>query len=59
VPVTGQVNVTGTLRAGSGVYVRALQAPGAGPLTLVFSDGGGGFAVADSVVPRLTLLRVR
>jgi hypothetical protein len=52
------VNMTGTLRAGSGVYMRAFQAPSAPGFTLLFSNGSGG-PIDPTNVPRLTVIRVR
>ena len=52
-----QVNVTGKLNAGSGLYVRALQGPGAPAFTLSFT--GSNATLFTSVVPRLTVIRIR
>jgi len=52
------VNVSGTLRSGSGVYVRALQAPGDSAFVLRFS-GGGSRPLSSAVVPRLNFIRIR
>src|SRR3989454_1733389 len=52
------VNVSGKLGSGSGVYVRALQAPGESAFVLRFS-GGGNVPVSSAVVPRLTVIRIR
>ena len=52
-----QVDLTGKLNAGSGMYVRALQAPSAPGYTL-FLSGPNPMALS-AVVPRLTVLRVR
>lgn len=53
------INVTGTIYAGSaGTYQRALQAPGDGQFTLLFSDGTGAL-LQGSVLPRLNVLRIR
>ena len=52
-----QVDVTGTLDAGSGVYVRALQGPGAGGFTLLFN--GPNATALSAVAPRLTVIRLR
>jgi len=52
------VNLSGTLRSGSGVYGRALQAPGAPAFTLLFS-GSGTAALPAAVVPRLDVIRLR
>ncbi|HWC74360.1 MAG TPA: hypothetical protein VG454_10535 [Gemmatimonadales bacterium] len=52
------VNVTGTLRSGSGDYVRAVQAPNGAAFTLRFG-GSGNAQVSAAVVPRLIVLRIR
>jgi len=52
------VTMTGTLRAGSGVYMRAFQNPSAPGFTLLFSNGSGG-PLDPNNVPRLTVIRVR
>ena len=52
------VNMTGTLRAGSGVYMRAFQNPSEPGFTLLFSNGSGG-PIDPTTVPRLTVIRVR
>jgi len=52
-----QVDLTGKLNAGSGMYVRALQAPSAPGYTLFLS--GPNPTALTAVVPRLTVLRVR
>jgi len=52
------VSLSGTLRSGSGVYARALQAPGAPAFTLLFSGSGAG-ALPAAVVPRLNVIRIR
>ncbi len=60
VPVTSAgpaVNVSGTLRSGSGVYVRALQAPGDSAFVLRFS-GGGTKPLSSAVLPRLNIIRI-
>jgi len=51
-------NVAGTLRAGSGVYHRALQAPLAAAFQLQFGDAAGNYLPAN-IVPRLTIIRIR
>jgi hypothetical protein len=60
VPViaTGSVNLSGVLRAGSGVYVRCVQPPGAKGFTLAFGAPGP-TAMASVMVPRLEVIRVR
>ena len=52
------VALTGTLRAGSGVYTRAFQAPSAPGFTLLFGTSSGG-PLDPALVPRLTMIRVR
>src|SRR3989442_7121585 len=52
------VNVSDTLRAGSGKYFRAQQSAGAIGFTLLFSDGQG-FALPDALVPRLNVIRIK
>src|SRR5256885_9745197 len=52
------VSLTGTLRSGSAVYGRALQAPGAAAVTLFFS-GSGTATLPAAVVPRLNVIRIR
>src|SRR5712691_377920 len=52
------VNISGTLRTGSGEYVRAVQQASAAVFTLHFSANGT-TAVSPSVVPRLNILRIR
>ena len=52
------VNISGTLRTGSGQYLRAVQQAGAAAFTLHFSANGT-TAVSPSVVPRLNILRIR
>lgn len=60
------VNLRGTLRAGSGVYHRALQGPRATGFTLLFGAAGGGLLgtarvepLPDKIVPRLNIIRIR
>jgi len=52
------VNLSGTLHAGSGAYLRVMQAPNGAAFTLHFG-GPGGAAVSPAVVPRLNVLRIR
>ena len=52
------VRLSGTLRAGSGVFARAVQAPSAPGFTLLFSTGYGG-PIPPSLVPRLNVIRIR
>lgn len=51
-------NVTGVLRSGSGVFHRALQAPGAPGFALFFVRSGA-TALPAAIVPRLSVIRVR
>jgi hypothetical protein len=52
------VDITGTLRSGSGVYQRVLHPPGSAPFTLQLATPDGG-QVNAAVEPRLTIIRVR
>jgi len=52
------VDVSGTLRAGSGVYHRVQQAPGAPGFSLLFGTGSGQ-PLPASVAARLNIIRVR
>lgn len=52
------VDITGTLRSGSGVYQRVLHPPGSAPFTLQLASPNGG-QVNAAVEPRLTIIRVR
>src|SRR5881628_98819 len=52
------VSLSGRLRSGSGVYARALQAPGAAAFTLLFNAGGTA-ALSALDVPRLSVIRIR
>jgi hypothetical protein len=52
------VNLTGTLRSGSGLYLRALQGPAAGAFTLAF-DRGAGATLPAAVGARLSVIRIR
>ena len=52
------VLLTGTLRAGSGIYHRATQSVGDPGFTLLFSTGGGG-ALNPALVPRLNVIRIK
>ncbi len=52
------ISVTGALWTGSGVYVRALQAPGGAAFTLRLRSSDGS-AVNPAVVPRLNIVRIR
>lgn len=53
-----QTSLTGTLRAGSGVYHRATQAAGTAGFTTLFSTSGGGL-LNSGFVPRLNVIRIR
>jgi hypothetical protein len=52
------VSLSGTLRAGSGIYHRALQGPSAAGFTLLFSTASGGPLDATRF-PRLSVIRIR
>jgi len=52
------VNLTGTLKSGSGAYLRAVQPTGGAAFTLHFSANGT-TAVSPAVIPRLVVLRIR
>lgn len=52
------VNLTGTLRAGSGIYHRAFQVPSAPAFTLQFGTSSGG-PLSPTNVPRLNVIRIR
>jgi hypothetical protein len=54
----GSVSLSGVLRAGSGVYVRCKQPPGAPSFTLEFGAPGPKL-LAPVMVPRLEVVRVR
>jgi len=58
VVANGSVSLSGVLRAGSGVYVRCIQPPGAKSFTLAFGAPGP-TALAAVMVPRLDVIRVR
>jgi hypothetical protein len=58
ISVDTAVNVSGTLRAGSGVYHRVLQPPGLKGFALQIKRPTGG-AIPMNVVPRLTVIRTR
>jgi len=60
-PATGPgdaVDLSDTLRAGSGWYLLAQQSAGSAGFTLLFSDGRG-FALPDALVPRLNVIRIK
>jgi hypothetical protein len=46
------------LKAGSGVYVRAMQGPSAAGFTLLFSDPANN-ALRATIAPRLQIIRIR
>jgi len=52
------VNLTGTLKSGSGAYLRAVQLAGGAAFALHLSANGT-TAVSPVVVPRLVVLRIR
>jgi hypothetical protein len=54
----GATNVSGVLRSGSGVFHRALQAPGAPGFALFFVRSGT-TPLPAAIVPRLSVIRVR
>ena len=61
VPTTSagrQTNLSGTLRAGSGVYHRAIQTANSGGFTLHFQSSNGGLLNAADV-PRLNVIRIQ
>jgi hypothetical protein len=61
VPTTSagrQTNLTGTLRAGSGIYHRAIQTANSGGFTLHFQSSNGGVLPAARV-PRLNVIRIQ
>lgn len=51
-------SLTGTLRAGSGVYHRALHGAGAPGFATLFSTGGGGL-LDPTQAPRLNVIRIK
>lgn len=52
------VDITGTLRSGSGVFERVVHPPGAAAFTLQLAEGDGR-PVHPVLAPRLTIIRVR
>jgi len=52
------VNLSGTLRSGSGAYLRAVQRAGGAAFTLHFTANGT-TTVSPAVIPRLIVLRIR
>ena len=59
-PVTSgaDVELTGTLKSGSGMYARVKHPPGAAAFTLQLADADG-TTVDNGVAPRLSVIRVR
>ncbi|MGH7698995.1 MAG: hypothetical protein ACREMJ_00525 [Gemmatimonadales bacterium] len=53
------INLSGTLRAGSGVYHRVLQAAGAPGFILTFRNANGQELLPSSAVARLSVIRIR
>ena len=53
-----QTDLSGTLRAGSGVYHRAIQTANSGGFTLHFQSSNGGLLNAADV-PRLNVIRIQ
>jgi hypothetical protein len=53
----GTLDLAGSLRAGSGVYLRVLQRPGGGPDTLHVNAGGS--PVPASLAPQFAVIRIR
>lgn len=56
--IGGTFELLGTLRSGSGDYLRVVQVATQRGFTLQFTDPGGG-TIAPSVVPRLNVVRIR
>jgi hypothetical protein len=54
----GAISVTDSLHAGSGYYLRAMQAPSGPSFGVTFAGGGGG-GFAAGLVPRLNVIRIR
>lgn len=54
----GTFEISGTLRSGSGEYVRVILGPLQRGFTLAFTDGAGG-PLSSLVAPRLNLIRIR
>jgi hypothetical protein len=52
------LSLSGTLMAGSGMYVRALQGPGASGFTFSFRANGS-TALPSTITPRLSIIRIR
>jgi hypothetical protein len=52
------LNLSGVLKGGSGIYVRCLQPPGGSSFTLVF-DAPGPKALAPVMAPQLDIVRIR
>jgi hypothetical protein len=53
----GSINVAGSLRAGTGVYLRVLQAPGGGAVTLHLNAGTA--PLPSTFVPQFAVIRLR
>ena len=53
-----QTNLSGTLRAGSGIYHRAIQTASSGGFTLRFQASNGGL-LSPGNVPRLNVIRIQ
>jgi hypothetical protein len=58
VSASSGVDLMGTLRAGTGAYVRVMQRPGGAAFSLQFSDPNGAM-LPSTVVPRLNVVRIR
>jgi hypothetical protein len=61
VPTTSDadaVDLSGVLRAGTGIYLRAFQTVGSGPFALRFISPNG-FPLPRDYVPRLNVIRIR
>jgi hypothetical protein len=58
VSIGTDVDIAGTLRAGTGVFERVRQPTGMGSFTLQLAEPDGG-PVHPGVKPRLTIIRVR
>lgn len=53
----GSLNLTGSLRAGSGIYLRVLQGPRGGADTLHVNAGGA--PLPSTLVPQFAVIRIR
>jgi hypothetical protein len=56
--VSGTYTHAGTLRQGSGRHLRVIRPPSSGPVDVTLTDPSGD-AIAASVAPRLTVVRIR